>query len=172
LEETGADSMKTKKHLACSIFMWCIILIYSNVVFANSGIYHYSNDFKEDIQQNPIDRDYQIEFKAVSTTIGYDSLEGKYIGLWDRELNVIYNKLLARLTEQQKDVLIDSQVAWLNWHSQETKFVDMTWLADRKLGSQGAIQELKAQKYRLRDRTLELMEYYCLLGGNVEFEYR
>jgi len=69
-------------------------------------------------------------------------------------------------------VLIDSQVDWLNWHIQESKFVNMTLLIDRKLGSQGPIQELKARKYRLRERTLELMEYYCLLDGNFELEYR
>ncbi len=164
--------MKNKKNLPVSIFLWCILLIYSNIASANSGIYQYSNDFKEEIQQNSIDRDYEIEFKAALTTMDYGELEGKYINLWDRELNVIYNKLLARLTEEQKTVLIDSQVDWLNWHIQESKFVNMTLLIDRKLGSQGPIQELKARKYRLRERTLELMEYYCLLDGNFELEYR
>lgn len=99
-------------------------------------------------------------------------IEAKYIKLWDRELNLIYQKLMKKLNNQQTDIFTDFQVGWLQWHTQDTKFVDNVWNNNRKLGSQGSIQELKAQKQRLRNRTLELMEYYYLLGGNVEFEYQ
>ena len=164
--------MKNEKAQIMSLLLGCMILVFSHVAFANGGIYQYTNDFKEEVQQNSIDRDYQIEFNAARTTLDYSVLEGKYIGLWDRELNVIYKKLLPKLTGEQKEMLINSQVSWLNWHIAESKFVDMTWMDDRKRGSQGPIQELKARKYRLRERTLELMEYYCMFGGKVEFEYQ
>lgn len=155
-----------------AIIICCFLLVYCTTAFAKSGIYQYTNSFQEAVAQNPLDRDYEAEFKSARTTYDYGSLEGKYIKLWDRELNVAYNKLLNKLAPQQKEMLIDSQVAWLSWHLQETKFVDKTFLSDRSLGSQGPIQELKAQKYRLRERTLELMEYYCLLGGATEFQYQ
>ncbi|MCE5287432.1 MAG: lysozyme inhibitor LprI family protein [Pelosinus sp.] len=154
------------------LLLVCILSIVGGTASAEYGIYQYSNDFLSAVKDNPLDRDYQMECTAAQTTINYGELERKYITLWDRELNVVYNKLLAKLTDEQKDLLIESQVGWLNWHLNETKFVDKTILADRKRGSQGPIQEIRAQKQRLRDRTLELMEYYYMLGGKVEFEYQ
>ena len=171
LQEMG-DMMKGFKIKLSAVLLFCLILGYSGIVFGEGGVYDYSGNFTKQIQQNPLERDYQIEFKAAQTRIDYDMLEGKYIKLWDRELNVIYQKLLSRLSDQQKDILIDAQVGWLEWHTKETKFVNITWMDDRKLGSQGAIQEAKAQKYRLRERTLQLMEYYYLLEHKVEFEYQ
>jgi hypothetical protein len=38
-------------------------------------------------------------------------------------------------------------------------------------GSQGKVQIQQAIKGRLRVRTLELLEYYSLLGNDIEFEY-
>ena len=150
----------------------CCLTFTGGVVFAESGVYDYSGDFSKQIEQNPLDRDYKLDFSIASTTVEYGALESKYIKLWDRELNLIYQKLMKKLNSQQIDVLTDSQVGWLQWHTRETQFVDAVWINDRKLGTQGAIQELKAQKQRLRNRTLELMEYYSLLNGNVEFEYQ
>jgi len=69
-------------------------------------------------------------------------------------------------------MLVDAQGGWLEWHTKETRFVDNTWIYDRKLGTQGGIQELKDLKDRFKSRTLELMEYYYLLRGKVELEYQ
>ncbi len=163
--------MKWCKIISVLMFLCCVACS-SGGVRAESGVYDYSGDFLEQVEQNPLDRDYKMDFVAANTTIAYGELEAKYIKLWDRELNLIYQKLMKKLNNQQIDILIDSQVGWLQWHTQETKFVGAVWNNERKLGSQGSIQELKAQKQRLRNRTLELMEYYYLFARSVEFEYQ
>lgn len=144
----------------------------SHIACANAGIYQYTNDFAQTVQDNPLDRAYSREFKTATTTLEYAELENKYIALWDRELNGVYNTLLGKLSGEEKERLVDAQVAWLDWHIKERAFVNRTWLEQRKLGSQGPVQELKAEKLRLRERTLELLEYDCLLGGEVKFAYQ
>lgn len=162
--------MSIKRTIIC-LLLCLVIVCGGNTALANGGIYQYSNDFAQAVRDNQIDRDYQRECKLASNTIEYGELEKKYIGLWDRELNVVYDKVLEKLSGAEKKKLIAAQSAWLDWHLNESAFVRLAWLDERKLGTQGPIQELKAEKIRLRERTLELMDYYCLLGGTVEFDY-
>ena len=163
--------MKMKQFLLG--FLFCTTMLVSgNGAFANAGIYQYTNDFAQTVQDNPLDRAYSREVKTATTTLEYAELENKYIALWDRELNGVYNTLLGKLSGEEKERLVDAQVAWLDWHIKERAFVNRTWLEQRKLGSQGPVQELKAEKLRLRERTLELLEYNCLLGGEVKFTYQ
>ncbi len=79
---------------------------------------------------------------------------------------MIYQKLLTKLNDSQKELLVDSQLGWLQFHTKEAQMVGTF-----PFGSQGRVQRVQAYTSRLRDRTLELMEYYVRLGGNVEFEY-
>ena len=129
--------MKLNKNHFVTIVLGCMMLLWSNIALANGGNYQATDDFARKVLQNPIDAAYQKEIDAASTTLQYRLLEEMYIKIWDKELNVVYQKLLAKLSESQRASLIDSQVNWLNWHTQESKFVYMTWLDDRKLGSWG-----------------------------------
>jgi len=102
------------------------------------------------------------------------ALESKYTKIWDVELNAIYNKLLAKLTPKEKEGLIETQQGWLQYHMKESEFVNQVFNLRESgpvLGSQGTIQKQQAIKERIRERTLELMEYCSLLGDNVEFVY-
>lgn len=153
------------------ILLFCLAFT-GRIVFAERAVYDYSGNFTKEFEQNLLDADYMLEFSSARNTVEYGAIEAKYINLWDRELNLIYQKLLDKLESGQRNLLIESQVGWVRWHTYEMQFVDAVWINNSKLGTQGAIQELKAQKQRLRNRTAELMEYYYLLSGKVEFEYQ
>ncbi len=138
------------------------------------GYYTYdmTGQLQKQLESNPLDRDYERDMRKSEnhTTLGMAMVTGKYIKLWDKELNVIYQKLLLKLNDEEKELLITSQVGWLQYHETEQAFINK---ALRKgAGSFFAVQRPNAFRLRLRDRTLELMAYYHRLGGEVEFEYK
>lgn len=131
--------------------------------------------FSELVKNNAIDRDYaneMAEFQESTefSTNGWIQLESKYSKLWDNELNNIYKKLLEKLNDEEKKKLLEAQKGWLVFHVSESEFVAEAW-EDFGLGSQGRVQILIAERDRIRKRTLQLMEYYHMLGGEVEFLY-
>ncbi|PEJ56638.1 MULTISPECIES: lysozyme inhibitor LprI family protein [unclassified Bacillus (in: firmicutes)] len=138
------------------------------------GTFDVSGEFSKLIQSNPIDRDYQKELddfqksKEFSTT-GWIQLEAKYSSIWDKELNEVYQKLLQKLDPTQKELLIESQKGWLQNHLKESAFVQKTF--SNELGTQGQVNMVIASKDRIRNRTIQLMEYYYMLGGKVTFLY-
>lgn len=145
----------------------------------NYGVYDMTGEFVDKVNNNPIDRDYEVELKDLNQSNNFSTsaeleLESKYTKIWDTELNALYNKLLAKLNLKEKEVLIESQKGWLQYHIKESEFVNQVFnLRDSGpiLGSQGRVQMQQATKVRIRERTLELMEYYSLLGNDVEFKY-
>lgn len=143
----------------------------------NYGVYDMTGKLVNKLNNNPIDLDYEVEFKELNQSKNFSTfaeveLESKYIKLWDIELNAIYNKLLSKLNPKEKEVLIESQKGWLQYHMKESEFVNQVFnLRDSGpvFGSQGRVQMLQAIKGRIRERTLELMEYYSILGNDVKF---
>lgn len=132
--------------------------------------------FSQNVKDNAIDRDYKIEsnkFQKSSefTTQGWVELEGKYIKIWDSELNNTYNMLLNKLNDKETEKLRNAQKGWLQYHINESEFINESW-DDLGLGSQGRVQLIISVKDRIRQRTLQLMEYYYMLGGEVEFLYK
>jgi len=146
----------------------------------NYGIYDMSGQFIKKVNNNLIDSDYNTDFKELNQSKDFSTnaqleLELKYIKIWDTELNTIYNKLQTKLNLKENEELIESQKGWLKYHMKESELVKQVfYLRDsgQILGSQGKIQIQQAIKGRLRERTLELMEYYSMLGNNVEFVYK
>jgi uncharacterized protein YecT (DUF1311 family) len=128
------------------------------------------------VQDNVIDKSYEAETTQFQqsnefSTQGWIALESKYIEIWDNELNNIYNKLLEKLNEKEQKELREAQKGWLQYHIKESEFVVESW-NDLGLGSQGKVQLSMSQKARIRQRTLQLMEYYFMVGGDVEFSYK
>ncbi len=131
--------------------------------------------FSQLVKDNAIDKDYAAEMaefqkSAEFSTNGWIQLESKYSKLWDNELNSIYNILMEKLKDNEKKKLIEAQKGWLAFHIGESEFVSEAWDAFG-LGSQGRVQMIMAEKSRLRERTLQLMEYYHMLAGDIEFIY-
>ncbi|MFD1177957.1 lysozyme inhibitor LprI family protein [Paenibacillus puldeungensis] len=142
------------------------------------GSYDVSGEFTDLMKSNPIDRDYHKEYKKFESenfnTTGWIQLEAKYADIWDKELNNIYKKLLKKLSAPQKKLLIESQKGWLQNHVKENEFVYKTFIEDEShnIGTQGLVNAQIASKNRLRDRTIQLFEYYEMLGGKVEFLHK
>ncbi|WP_152391842.1 lysozyme inhibitor LprI family protein [Paenibacillus guangzhouensis] len=143
------------------------------------GSYDISNEFSELMNSNPIDKDYDKEFNEFDnstefSTTGWIQFEAKYEDIWDKELNWIYNKLLSKLNTKQKKLLIEAQKGWLQNHLKETEFMVSTFQDDSEynIGSQGLVNIEIAIKNRLRDRTIQLYEYFFMLGGETEFLYK
>lgn len=147
---------------------------------ANYGVYDMSGEFATKVNNNPLDRDYNAELKKLNQSKDFSTLamvefEAKYAKIWDAELNAIYKKLLAKLNPQEKEVLIESQKGWLQYHLKESEFVNQVFYlreSGQIFGTQGKVQIQQAIKGRLRTRTLELLEYYSLLGNDIEYEYK
>ena len=145
-------------------------------VFASYGDYDMTGEFHEQIENNPIDRDYETEWRKLGNSPDFSTqasveLESKYIAIWDKELNSIYQKLIKSLEEEEKVLLRESQRGWLQYHDKQQEFVWRYYYGRKSgaiLGSQGLVQMRTAYKNRIRERTLELMEYY----GEAEFEYK
>ncbi|HYE10801.1 MAG TPA: lysozyme inhibitor LprI family protein [Patescibacteria group bacterium] len=141
------------------------------------GQYQMSDEgFSMYVQDNVIDKNYEAETTQFQqsnefSTQGWIALESKYIEIWDNELNNIYNKLLEKLNEKEQKELREAQKGWLQYHIKESEFVVESW-NDLGLGSQGKVQLSMSQKARIRQRTLQLMEYYFMVGGDVEFSYK
>lgn len=141
------------------------------------GSYQMTDKFSELVRLNPIDKEYNKEFNEFQnskdfSTSGWLELENKYTELWDKELNEIYIKLQALLNDKQKNILIESQKAWLKFHLKESDFVYETFIQgdpQNNLGTQGLVNLQISIKDRERERTLELMEYYYLISGKAEF---
>jgi uncharacterized protein YecT (DUF1311 family) len=139
------------------------------------GFYDMAHEFLDKVDANPIDKDYNTELQTVSSTFEMTQLEAKYNKIWDIELNTIYKKLQAKLSQKEKEELIESQKGWLQYYTNEPEFVIQVFTARESgpiLGSQGKVQIAMVTRERLRARTLELMEYYSMLGNQVEFVYK
>jgi uncharacterized protein YecT (DUF1311 family) len=171
-EKSGDEKMRKVLFLIVLVYFTCNLFGYVEVAYCKAGAYDMGRQYIGKLEQNQLDRDYQIEFNELNHSTRFSTaasvdLEAKYINLWDVELNSVYNKLLAKLSDSQKDLLVNSQIGWLQFHTDENQLV-----ATFPFGSQGRVSRLMVHRSRLRDRTLELMEYYVRLGGSVEFEYK
>ncbi|WP_025678819.1 lysozyme inhibitor LprI family protein [Paenibacillus massiliensis] len=149
----------------------------NEVLSMSLGNYDLKGEFYDEMLQNPIDHDYEMELNELqnskeSTTLEWGALESKYIEIWDKELNQIYNKLLSKLDRESREALIESQKEWLQYHLRETTFVEKTFINNRYLGSQGSVSLATAIMERIRERTMQLFEYRYLLDGEVEFLYQ
>jgi uncharacterized protein YecT (DUF1311 family) len=134
--------------------------------------YDATNSTRELLETNPLDRDYKRDMldPENGTTYGMADVYKKYIKLWDRELNVVYQKLLLKLNDEEKELLVEAQVGWLQYHENEQRFTSKA--LSKNFGTIFILQQGSSYLHRLRERTLQLMAYYRRLGGEVEFEYK
>lgn len=150
---------------------------YDNIDDSYFGKYQMSDEgFSEQVKNNAIDREYDIElskFQGSSnfTTQSWVELEDKYNAIWEKELNNSYKKLLEKLNKKEQKELQKAQNGWLQFNDHESGFVYESW-GDLGLGTQGKVELVASEKDRIRERTLQLMEYYYMLGGKVEFLYK
>ena len=135
-------------------------------------------EFYDEMLRNPIDHDYEVEFnefqnsEEIITTLEWGAFESKYTEIWDKELNQIYKTLLSKLDKEPREALIESQKEWLQYHLRESKFVEETFIYNGYLGSKGPVSLTISIRERIRERTMQLLEYRYLLDSEVEFVYQ
>lgn len=134
--------------------------------------------FSDIIKNNPIDKDYDMEsdtFQSSSefSTGGWVQLEDKYYSIWKQELNEIMKKLKSKLTKDDYEQLEFSQVSWMAYHTKENDFVWEVFIRKEHFGSQGLVSSATVSTHRIRERVIQLMEYYYELNDyKLEFDYK
>lgn len=130
------------------------------------------------IHNNPLDQAYHKEYNEFQnssqfSTTGWVTLEGKYLKLWNVELNNAMQQLKSKLSASQYALLQQSQAGWAKYDKAESEFVEDTFLKDAHFRSQGQVSAIRAKLSRTRERTIQLMEYvYELNEHQLQFVYQ
>ena len=82
---------------------------------------------------------------------------------WDKELNIVYQKIMKIANIKTKNNLRNAQRAWLK--SRDKKVQDSYYFENPEGGSMGVLFSLNTNVKLLEQRTLELAEMYDRLTG-------
>ncbi|RUT71541.1 DUF1311 domain-containing protein [Flavobacterium cupreum] len=82
----------------------------------------------------------------------------KHNELWEKEMDNIYQSLLKKLSEKQKQKLIETQVNWIKQFEMEKDFVYSFEDLQFKIGREGIFITATNFMNKIRERTLELEE--------------
>ncbi len=119
----------------------------------------------EDQQKHRIDVEHEkcLSLAENQSTHGMIHCANEAYGRWDRELNVVYKKLMNALDAGGREKLKRSQVAWLQYRDLEFAHID----AVHKNLEGTMYQPIRVNnRVRIvRDRVLELSAYLELLGS-------
>ena len=87
-----------------------------------------------------------------------------YAVFLERELNVAYRLLLARLAGAHRQALLRSQRQWLAFRDAEYGFIDGNWTASN-FGSSSAISRAGYRAALVKQRVLNLLDYLRNYGS-------
>jgi uncharacterized protein YecT (DUF1311 family) len=141
------------------------------------GDYQGNDDFSDIINNNPIDKDYRIEFDELQkndnfTTLAMGAIEGKYTREWEDEVNAALKYLFKSLNEQDSINLKQAQNSWQMFMDDDYNFVSEKFIFTRYFGTQGKVQIETVRLQRTRERAIELMEYiFSMDRSAVDFVY-
>ena len=82
---------------------------------------------------------------------------------WDKELNIVYQKIMKIANTKTKNNLRNAQRTWLK--SRDKKVQDSYYFENPEGGSMGVLFSLNTNVKLLEQRTLELAEMYDRLTG-------
>ncbi len=141
------------------------------------GDYQGNYDFSDIINNNPIDKDYRIEFDELQksgnfTTLAMGAMEGKYTTKWEDEVNAALTYLYKTLNEQDSINLKQAQNSWQMFMDDDYYFVSEKFVYTGYFGTQGKVQIETVRLQRTRERAIELMEYiFSMERTAVDFVY-
>lgn len=151
--------------------------IHNEVTEEHYGNYQGNDDFSDIINDNPIDKDYWVEFEELQksekfTTLAMGALETKYGIIWEEEVNNALSYLYETLSEQDSLKLKQAQKSWQSFLNDDDSFVSEKFIYTRFFGSQGIVQMEKVRLNRTRERAIELMEFVFSIDKTaVDFVY-
>ena len=82
---------------------------------------------------------------------------------WDKELNIVYQKIMKIANTETKNNLRNAQRVWLK--SRDKKVQDSYYFENSEGGSMGVLFSLNTNVKLLEERTLQLAEMYDRLTG-------
>lgn len=119
--------------------------------------------FGQSEKKHPIDiqRENCHSIDSNQTTVGMTNCEYIAAELWDKQLNEYYNLLMTLLNNEEKEILKDSQLKWIEYRDKELKFSGTFYH-----NLQGTMWRIVAASRRCdltRTRALEIKEYIDVL---------
>lgn len=151
--------------------------ISNKVTEEHYGNYQGNDDFSDIINDNPIDKDYGVEFDKLQvsenfTTLAMGALETKYTLIWEEEVNSALSYLYETLSEQDSSNLKQAQKSWQSFIDNDESFVGEKFIYTHLFGSQGIVQMGTVRLHRTRERAIELMEFIFSIDRTaVDFVY-
>ena len=111
------------------------------------------SDFRNKVYEN-VDEGHDVQQKDALRAMQEE---------WDKELNIVYQKIMKIANTKTKNNLRNAQRAWLK--SRDKKVHDSYYFENPKGGSMGVLFSLNTNVKLLEQRTLELAEMYDRLTG-------
>ena len=136
--------------------MFLLFLVFSLVSF---GGYKENLEKRMKIVEKGINKDTESTAEAVDAQV-------KTYEAWDKEMNIVYKKLINKIEEIEKKYgeeykgfkasLIKTQKSWIEFRDNEGDFSQRPF----GRGSMGRVVRAGTRSEMTKDRTLELAEYY------------
>ncbi|MDC8446426.1 MAG: DUF1311 domain-containing protein [Nitrosomonas sp.] len=102
--------------------------------------------YEDDIRQTP------------HTTQGYITVYARYEDFLGDELDSAYNQLMAKLSDEARQALSNSQKQWLRYRDQEFEFIARNW-THANFGSAAAISRGDYRTIIISNRIVLLLRY-------------
>lgn len=129
------------------VFLVTVVMLQMNYAFAG--------------EEHPIDKRLSACIEKNNTTDGMNSCADRAYEQWDEELNKNYKLLMGILSDEEREQLKISQMAWIKFRDAETKF-----RMDAFLDLEGTMYTNMAMAEKLSivsQRTLELKQLHGTL---------
>lgn len=110
---------------------------------------------------DPIDKRLEECIEKNPTTAGMTNCAYESMDAWDKEMNVVYKKLMKRLDTKGKTALKKSQIQWLKFRDDEFEFIAAYY--DNFQGTMYIPMRANAMAQVVKERTIKLRSYLNLL---------
>ena len=142
-----------------------LFLTVSSLIFSKNLIYSdtnemtgsYTNELK--LRMSKIEKNVISKYKDVSgNDYNFRRASQEIYDYWDKELNIIYNKLMKKLNPKAKERLIQSQKDWIEYRDDDGTF--RYCIENEEGGTLGINRAISAKIRTVKERTLNLAYIY------------
>lgn len=142
-----------------------LFLTVSSLIFSKNLIYSdtnemtgsYTNELK--LRMSKIEKNVISKYKDVSgNDYNFRRAAQEIYDYWDKELNIIYNKLMEKLNPKAKERLIQSQKDWIEYRDDDGTF--RYFIENEEGGTLGINRAISAKIRTVKERTLNLAYIY------------
>ena len=142
-----------------------LFLTVSSLIFSKNLIYSdtnemtgsYTNELK--LRMSKIEKNVISKYKDVSgNDYNFRRAAQEIYDYWDKELNIIYNKLMEKLNPKAKERLIQSQKDWIEHRDDDGTF--RYCIENEEGGTLGINRAISAKIRTVKERTLNLAYIY------------